>query len=60
MSTLVSFTKSTNEEATEGAIYAMPATPLQVRLWQLNEAAPIRHGMLLSGFGFRAAGSREV
>ncbi|HTU50733.1 MAG TPA: condensation domain-containing protein [Acidobacteriaceae bacterium] len=40
MSTLVSFTKSANDEATEGAIYAMPATPLQVRLWKLNEAAP--------------------
>ncbi len=39
MSTLVSFTKSANEEATEGAIYAMPATPLQVRLWKLNEVA---------------------
>lgn len=24
----------------DGAIYAMPATPLQVRLWNLNEAAP--------------------
>lgn len=40
MSTLVSFTKSANDEATEGAIYAMPATPLQVRLWKLNETAP--------------------
>ncbi|MGA8290422.1 MAG: condensation domain-containing protein [Acidobacteriaceae bacterium] len=40
MSTLVSFTKSANDEATEGAVYAMPATPLQVRLWKLNEAAP--------------------
>ena len=39
MSTLVGFTKSANDEATEGAIYAMPATPLQLRLWQLNEAA---------------------
>ena len=29
-----------NEEATAGAIYAMPATPLQVRLWSLNEATP--------------------
>ncbi|MGB8478111.1 MAG: condensation domain-containing protein [Acidobacteriaceae bacterium] len=40
MSTLVSFTKSANDEATEGTIYAMPATPPQVRLWKLNEAAP--------------------
>ena len=40
MSTLVSFTKSANDEATEGAVYAMPATPLQARLWKLNEAAP--------------------
>lgn len=40
MSTLVSFTKSANDETTEGAIYAMPATPLQVRLWKLNEVAP--------------------
>ena len=40
MSTLVSFTKSANDEATAGAIYAMPATPLQVRLWKLNEMAP--------------------
>jgi thioesterase domain-containing protein/non-ribosomal peptide synthetase component F len=40
VSTLVGFTKSANDEATEGAIYAMPATPLQVRLWRLNEAAP--------------------
>ncbi len=40
MSTLVSFTKSANDETTEGAIYAMPATPTQVRLWKLNEAAP--------------------
>ncbi len=38
VSTLVSFTKSANDEATEGAIYAMPATPLQVRLWKLNLA----------------------
>ena len=29
-----------NEEATAGAIYAMPATPLQVRLWSLNETTP--------------------
>jgi thioesterase domain-containing protein/non-ribosomal peptide synthetase component F len=40
VSTLVSYTKSVSDEATEGAIYAMPATPLQVRLWKLNEAAP--------------------
>ncbi len=40
VSTLVSLTKSTNEEAMDDAIYAMPATPLQVRLWRLNEAAP--------------------
>ena len=40
MSTLVSFTKSANDEATESAVYAMPATPLQVRLWKVNEATP--------------------
>lgn len=40
MSTLVGFTKSANEEAAQCAIYAMPATPLQLRLWKLNEAAP--------------------
>ncbi len=40
MSTLVSSTTSTNDEATEGAIYAMPATPLQIRLWKLNEVSP--------------------
>ena len=40
MSTLVSFTKPANDEATQRAIYAMPATPLQMRLWKLNEAAP--------------------
>ncbi|MES2221039.1 MAG: condensation domain-containing protein, partial [Acidobacteriota bacterium] len=38
VSTLVSFTKSANDETTEGAIYALPATPLQVRLWKLNQA----------------------
>jgi thioesterase domain-containing protein/non-ribosomal peptide synthetase component F/NRPS condensation-like uncharacterized protein len=40
VSTLVSYTKSANDEATEGAIYAMPSTPLQARLWKLNETAP--------------------
>jgi thioesterase domain-containing protein/non-ribosomal peptide synthetase component F/NRPS condensation-like uncharacterized protein len=40
VSTLVSFTKSANDEASEVAIYAMPATPLQTRLWRLNQAAP--------------------
>lgn len=40
MSTLVSSSKSINEEVTDGVVYAMPATPLQVRLWSLNRATP--------------------
>ena len=40
VSTLVSLSKSTNEEAMAGAIYAMPATPIQVRLWNLNKVTP--------------------
>src|SRR5665213_199969 len=38
VSTLVSLSNSMNEEGAAGATYAMPATPLQVRLWNLNEA----------------------
>ena len=37
--TLVSFSNSTNVATTTDAVYAMPATPLQLRLWDLNQSA---------------------
>lgn len=40
VSTLVNLSSSINEEVAGGETYAMPASPLQVRLWNLNEAAP--------------------
>ncbi len=39
-STLVSLTNLESGDTTAGAMYAMPATPLQVRLWNLNEMTP--------------------
>ncbi|MGC1781702.1 MAG: condensation domain-containing protein [Acidobacteriaceae bacterium] len=38
MTTLVDFPNSEKEQPTTGSVYAMPATPLQVRLWHLNQS----------------------
>lgn len=40
VSTLVSLSKSVSEEVTDSAVYAMPATPQQVRVWNLNQTTP--------------------
>lgn len=37
VATLVDFPNSEKEEPTTGTVYAMPATPLQVRLWQITQ-----------------------
>jgi thioesterase domain-containing protein/non-ribosomal peptide synthetase component F len=37
VATLVDFPNSEKEEPSTGGVYAMPATPLQVRLWQLTQ-----------------------
>jgi thioesterase domain-containing protein/non-ribosomal peptide synthetase component F len=39
MATVVDYPNSDRQEPAAGAVYAMPATPLQARLWHLNRAA---------------------
>jgi len=39
VSTLVASSDSMGEQSRAGAVYAMPATPLQVRLWRLEKTA---------------------